>query len=209
MITTQAMRTLETQAEQRGITTQYLMEQAGRGVVKAIDSKYGIAGKKFLIVCYHGSNGGDGFVAARLLVGMQEEVTVLFLGDEAKLKSAAVENFRALKFLDKEHNFVHYAPEGIDYDSYDIIIDAILGSGAHGTLDGMLLDAVQAINNSPALVVSIDVPTGIDPDTGNRTNANIDADLIVCLHDIKKGLVVLQDKVMIADIGLPHEKNNC
>ncbi len=204
MITTEGMARLEKLSEKYGVSTLRLMENAGAGLARIIIERYtlGRSKKRVLVVCYHGNNGGDGFVAARHLQKTPKlTVHVAFLGETEKLKAEAETNFERLD-PDLLVSF-----ERTDLDSYDIIVDALLGTGAKGQLKGPIASAVKRINASSAHIVAVDVPTGLDLDTGNTSEPTIHAELIVTFHDIKQGLVKanLEDKCIIVDIGVPEE----
>lgn len=198
MISSQDMRILEAGSS---IPRFVLMENAGRAVYHAIKQRFGLKDKKILVVCYHGNNGGDGFVAARYLCN-EAETDVLFIGDESRLKKEALVNFRKI-----EHNerIQFVADDEVDFDAYDIIVDAILGIGIQGRLNEGISSIIGDINNSKGYKVSVDIPTGMDPDTGFVAGKCINADLIVTFHKLKKGLERLQDKTVVADIGLGNE----
>ena len=189
------MGILETKS---GISRINLMENAGRAVYQAIKQKFDLKDKKILVVCYHGNNGGDGFVAARYLCD-EAETDILFIGDENKLKKEASVNFKKIEHNEK---IQFLTDEEVDFDEYDILVDAILGIGIQGRLNREISAIIDDINNSKAFKVSVDIPTGLDPDTGNIIDKCINADLIVTFHDLKKGLEKFQDKVVVADIGL-------
>ena len=196
MISSQDMRILEAKSN---ISRINLMENAGRAVYRTIKQRFGLSNKKILVVCYHGNNGGDGFVAARYLCE-EAETDILFIGDENKLKKEAMINFKKIEHNDKVQ-FV--ADDEVDFNAYDIIVDAILGIGIQGKLNKEISAIIDDINNSKAYKVAVDMPTGLDPDTGVVADNCINADLIVTFHDMKKGLEKLQEKVVVADIGLP------
>ena len=195
MISSQEMRDLE---EKSGFSRTLLMENAGRAVVAAIKEKTDIKNKTILVVCYHGNNGGDGFVAAQHLSD-EAEVDILFLGNEKKLAREALSNFKRL-----EHNprvqFLY--DDEIDFSSYDVIVDAILGIGIRGRLNREISAIIDDINSTKALKVSVDIPTGMDPDTGETIDKVVNADLIVTFHALKNGLLKLKEKTVVADIGL-------
>mgnify|MGYP001594865994 CR=1 FL=1 len=199
MITTQKMKELEEKSLEVGITKQQLMENAGKGISDVIKEKYDIKNKKILIVCYHGNNGGDGFVSARYLSDIAE-VDVLFIGDEQKLKNSARLNY--MKLLHNERIQFVEDSELIDFDDFDIIIDAILGIGFYSNLRDDIKDIIQKINDSKAIKIAVDVPTGINADTGAKGERYVNADLIITLHDIKQGLMDIRDKCVVVDIGL-------
>ena len=196
MISSQEMRILEAKSS---IPRAMLMENAGRAVYQTIKQRIALKNKKILVVCYHGNNGSDGFVAARYLCD-EAETDVLFIGDESKLKKEALLNFKKIEHNEKIQLL---AGDEVDFDGYDIIIDAILGIGIQGRLNNEISAVIDDINNSKAYKVSVDIPTGLDPDTGIVIDKCVNADLIVTFHDLKKGLEKSQDKVVVVDIGLP------
>ncbi len=181
-----------------GISKIQLMENAGRGIYKIIKEKFELKDKKVLVAAYHGNNGGDGFVVARLLAG-EAIVDILFLGSENRFKEEALVNFnRAMKnpmiqFIDEEM---------VDFDEYDIIVDAILGIGIKGDLKENIFNTINGINKSKAFKLSVDVPTGLDPDTGKEASVIVDADIIATFHDMKPGLEKYKEKTVVVDIGI-------
>jgi len=177
------------------------MENAGKGIFDCLTEKKDIKGRKILIVCYHGNNGGDGFVAARYLAD-ECEVDVLFLGEEEKLKKEAKANYDKLI---KKYDVQLFTDYEIDYDEYDIIIDAIFGTGIEGDIKEPVASVMDFINNSKAYKVSVDVPSGINPDTGKAANKYIEPDLIITMHAMKKGLTEYKDKTIVVDIGIKSE----
>ena len=189
------MRILETASDIPRIN---LMENAGKAVYQILKQRVDIKDKKILVICYHGNNGGDGFVAARYLSD-EAESDVLFIGDENKMKKEALINFKKIEHNNRIQMLADYE---VDFDEYDIIIDAILGIGIKGRLNREISAIIDDVNNSKAYKVSIDIPTGLDPDTGEIIEKVVNADLIVTFHDIKKGLEKFEGKVVVADIGL-------
>lgn len=175
------------------------MENAGKAVYQIIKQRFDLKNKKLLVVCYHGNNGGDGFVAARHLCD-EAETDILFIGDESKLKKESMSNFKKIEHNEKIQFLVD---DEVDFNEYDIIVDAILGIGIQGRLNNEISAVIDDINNSKAFKVSVDIPTGLDPDTGIVVDKCVNADLIVTFHDIKKGLEKLHEKTVVADIGLP------
>ena len=196
MITAFEMKELE---DNCGISRAKLMEEAGKGVYLALKGASELKDKKVLVVCYHGNNGGDGFVAARHICN-EAETDLLFIGDEKKLKKEALANYKKVEHNERIQMLVD---DEVAFGSYDIIIDAILGIGIQGRLNREISAIIDGINKSGAFKVSVDIPTGLDPDSGEVVNKCIDADLIVTFHDMKKGLENLQEKTIVVDIGLP------
>ena len=200
MISSQEMRILEAKSD---IPRSSLMENAGRAVCKAVKEKFDLKDKKILVVCYHGNNGGDGFVAARCLCD-EAEVDILFIGDESRLKKEALANYKKIEHNEK---IQFLTDDEVDFGEYDIIIDAILGIGIQGMLTPTISAVIDDINSSKAFKVAVDIPTGLDPDTGDIFDKCVTADLIVTFHDLKKGLEKFKEKTVVVDIGL-YSKGN-
>ena len=198
MISTNQMRELE---DNCGISRLQLMENAGRGIFKILKEKFELKDKKVLVVANHGNNGGDGFVAARYLADICL-VDVLFIGDESKFKEEAKINY---KRIEKNKRIqVLYDAEEIDFEDYDIIIDAMLGTGTQGPLKEPVRSIIKQINSSKAFKLAIDIPSGLNPDTGEIEDLAIEADLIATFHDLKAGLEKHKDKTAIVDIGIKN-----
>jgi len=198
MITTEEMKQLENNC---GIPKVTLMENAGRGIYNELKEKFpNLKDKRILIAAHHGNNGGDGFVAARHLCE-EAETDILFIGDETKFKEEAAINFKRIEENNKIQLLID--PDQIDFNDYDIIIDAMLGTGISGEIKEPIASVIEEINNSTAFKVAVDIPTGINPDTGETADKAVNTDLIVTFHDIKKGLEKLKDKTIIIDIGIP------
>ena len=195
MITSQEMLDLEAKSE---IPVISLMENAGKEFAKALKENIDIKNKGILIVAYHGNNGGDGFVAARYLCD-DAEADVLFIGDEDKLKEEALVNF---KKIGNNEKIQMLALESVDFSDYDIIVDSIFGTGVQKEIKDPLATLIKNLNKSKAFKFSMDIPSGINPDTGEKLNVFFEPDLIVALHDIKKGLESYKDKTVVVDIGL-------
>ncbi len=201
MITTNEMRQLE---DKCGIPKIVLMENAGKAICKILKEKFDLKDKRILIVAYHGNNGGDGFVAARHLCD-DSEVDVLFVGDESKLKEEALANF---KKIENNEKLQMLALESVDFSDYDIIIDAIFGTGISGEIKGPLAALIKNFGEAKACKVSVDIPSGLNPDTGEKANVFFKPDLIITMHDIKKGLEAYKEKTVVADIGIKTIINN-
>lgn len=202
MITTEEMRRLEDKAEEKGISKLQLMRNAGKGIFNELNKKFDLKNKKILIVCYHGNNGGDGFVAAEYLCNVAD-VTVLFIGDETKLKKEADVSYKRILHNAKIQLF--FDSGEIDFNDFDIIIDAMLGTGIIGDIKEPISSVINNINDSKAFTLAVDIPTGLNPDTGEIIDKAVNADLIVTFHELKTGLKELKDKTVVVDIGIPKE----
>ena len=166
-ITSREMRALELNAEYFGVSRLQLMENAGRNVALEVASRFKPE-KSVAIFCGLGGNGGDGFVAARHLSSMGYKVTAILAGKAKEITDkAALENWKALQFL-KETIPIYevYDSTLIPEITAEMVIDALLGIGTKGKLKPPILQLVQKINTMNAFRVAVDVPTGIDADTG-------------------------------------------
>ncbi len=201
-ITAAQMRALEQRAVEQGTSLQQLMENAGSAVAREVKARF--PGKRVLVVCYHGNNGGDGFVTAlRLLDACR--VRVLFLGKEDRLKEEGRHFFSILKINQRNQRNIFVETCRVDWKNYDVIVDAVFGTGFTATKVGSDIASVfEAINGSDAFVVSIDVPSGVNCDTGEKANAWVEADLVVTFHDKKPCLENIEAEVVVKDIGIAN-----
>lgn len=197
--TAEQMRNIDKNAVSEGILGIILMENAGLRCVDELLSKFkNLTGLKVGIFCGKGNNAGDGFVIARHLLrlgAMVDVFTVLgrdFSGD-AKI------NFNMLKDTDctimDNTEFLEY-----EIPMYDIVIDAIFGTGINGAVDTYIKDIIDAINRNAKFVMSVDVPSGINSDTGEVLGACIKADMTVTFQCVKRGLLLYPGADYAGDI---------
>jgi len=203
MITVNQMRALERQALHQGILPLHLMENAGQKVYEVVKEKFDFLNKKIVIFAGIGNNGGDSFVAARYFV--EECPVLIFLfGDVSKLSEEAQESYQRIKekvniipILTKDDlQQLHFQPH-----HNHILIDALLGLGIKGEVKDPLAFAIDYFNALPGIKVAIDVPSGMNPDSGEGKKM-CEVDLIITLHDLKPGLQKLKERTVIIDIGL-------
>ena len=211
-ITSTEMRALELNAEYFGVSRLQLMENAGHNVALEIASRFK-PDKSVAIFCGLGGNGGDGFVAARHLSSKGFKVKVILAGEARQIAhKEALENWKALQFLE-ESVPIHevYDSSLIPEVNAEIVVDALLGTGTKGKLRPPILQLVDKINAINAFRVAVDVPTGIDADTGEVLGKAVKANLTITFHKTKKGLEDAKDYVgelVVKDIGLPKEFEN-
>ncbi|MEM3703063.1 MAG: NAD(P)H-hydrate dehydratase [Candidatus Bathyarchaeia archaeon] len=211
-VTSREMRALELNAEYFGVSQLQLMENAGRSVALEIALRFK-PDKSVAIFCGLGGNGGDGFVAARHLSAMGFKVTVILAGKTKEIShKAALENWRALQFL-KESVAIHevYDSALIPDVNAEVAVDALLGTGTKGKLKPPILQLVEKINSLNAFKVAVDVPTGVDSDTGEVLGNAVRSNLTITFYKTKKGLERAKDYVgelIVKDIGLPREFEN-
>ncbi len=207
-LSSREMRSLETNAEYYGISLLQLMENAGTKVASEIAIRFE-PGKKVAIFCGLGGNGGDGFVAARHLLSHGFEITVLLAGRQKDVShGAAKANLKALQFHTDIPVIEVSDSSAIPKVDADIIVDALLGTGTKGKLKPPILQLVEVINGLSAFKLAVDVPTGIDSDTGEPLGAAVKADVTVTFHAEKIGLAHAKKYVgelLVEDIGVPKQ----
>ncbi|MCK5628662.1 NAD(P)H-hydrate epimerase, partial [Candidatus Bathyarchaeota archaeon] len=179
-ISSKEMQTLEVNAEYFGISQLQLMENAGRSIAHEI-SLHVSTGKKVILFCGLGGNGGDGFVAARHLSSMGYKTKVVLAGQGKAIKhEAALRNWKALQFLKESIVVVEVKDSSsVPKTDADVIVDALLGIGTKGKLRSPTRQIVECINNSQALKIAVDVPTGLDSDTGKVSSVAVKADITI------------------------------
>lgn len=201
--------------EEWGIAGLVLMENAGRAVVDALEKELGeVKKQRFLVVCGKGNNGGDGFVITRHLLNRGAEVNCFILGKIDELKGDARTNAQIL---------INNGYEIIEVSTLDelsrllaltsrasVVIDAIFGTGLSSPPQGIFAKVIQLLNESGNYVVSVDIPSGIDADTGGVLEPAIRADLTVTMGVPKYGLLLYPGrayagKLIVADIGIPYQ----
>ncbi|MCL5030932.1 MAG: NAD(P)H-hydrate dehydratase [Bacteroidetes bacterium] len=144
------------------------------------------------IVCGKGNNGGDGFAAARHFANHGFKVNVIYLGDENEMSPDCLSNYKTLSNLaeDNQKIFLKKYTSGKDLkiiEDSDIILDAMLGSGSQGSLREAYKSIVEALNKMKSFKVAVDIPTGLNSETG-FAEICFNADLTVTLGEFKKGL---------------------
>jgi NAD(P)H-hydrate epimerase len=175
------------------------MESAGNAVAAAV-REFAEPGESVAILAGRGNNGGDAFVTARYLDEYAVEVTLV--GRPESIGSeVARDNWTA---LDRAEIPTETATDSsaIDVGEPAVLVDGLLGTGVTGAPREPARTAIEAINDSGAAVVSVDVPSGMDVDTGEVADIAVDADHVVTFHDVKPGLADRTD-VTVADIGIP------
>jgi hydroxyethylthiazole kinase-like uncharacterized protein yjeF len=175
------MRALDRRAtEEFGITEDLLMENAGQAVYFVMLQELGIKDNKFLVFCGGGNNGGDGLVVARKIHSSGGEVKVFLLDDGARFKGAAERNFEIVSKMPIEVCRVGSIDSVIpDLLNCDAIVDAIFGTGLVRKVGGIYKDVIYRINESRSLVFSVDIPSGINGNTGEVMGAAVEADYTV------------------------------
>jgi NAD(P)H-hydrate epimerase len=200
MIRGSEMAVVDANAAALGVPRKQLMESSGNAVADAVRDVVD-PGAAVAVVAGRGNNGGDAFVAARFLDDY--DVSTVLLGRPAAIGSdSARENWEALVGTDADTRVVRDST-AIDLGEPDVFVDAILGTGISGALREPAASAARAMNAADAPVVSVDVPSGLDAETGALADGAVEAERVVTFHDTKPGLRDLDATVEVADIGIP------
>ncbi|MCB1475609.1 MAG: NAD(P)H-hydrate dehydratase [Rhodobiaceae bacterium] len=185
-------------AVEKGVPSIDLMERAGAAVAEAV---LGLSrAQPVSIVCGPGNNGGDGFVAARLLRDAGVAVDLYLLGDLASLKGDA--RINAERYDGPVLPFSKAPGKG------GVIVDALFGAGLARDIDGATAAAVRRINSSGRPIVAVDIPSGVDGETGIERGVAVKADRTVTFFRRKPGHLLLPGRIYcgettLADIGIP------
>jgi len=186
------------------------MENAGRSVAEEVANRFKPNKTRVAVFCGLGGNGGDGFVAARHFTSLGFKVEVLLAGKPVEISDEdAQKNWVALQSL-KDILTIHevYDSSLIPNIESEVVIDALLGIGLKGTPRPPILQMVKKINEMKCFCVAVDVPTGIDSDTGKILGEAVHADLTITFHKLKPGLTEAKEctgEVIVKNIGLPKE----
>ncbi|MCC7293752.1 MAG: NAD(P)H-hydrate epimerase [Phycisphaerales bacterium] len=191
-----------------------LMENAGRNAAHIIHRECAVV-RTATVVCGVGNNGGDGLVIARHLHNVGWKVRVIVVGDPSRMTPDTAANYKILGAMNLPqcvttdwmecHAFLSSGPEG------EVVVDALLGTGFSGAVRPPIDGAIRAIlMTRPRTVVSIDVPSGLDADTGFRGSAIVKADFTITFVAEKVGFdsgeaQLFLGRVFVADIGAPVE----
>jgi NAD(P)H-hydrate epimerase len=206
------MNVIDSNASTMGISRLTLMENAGRSIANKIVNISKPC--KVTIFAGTGGNGGDGFVAARHLLNMDFEVDIYFLGHPSDIKSTeSLKNWEILKNINIKTNSleIHVIKDSSQLESTNsaVVVDAILGTGIKGNIREPVSSAVDIINNSGGTVIAVDIPTGLDPQTGMVNHKAVEADFTITFHKQKKGIKNGDKKylgtIVVCDIGIPRE----
>lgn len=217
VLTAEAMREADRLTiESLGIPGFTLMETAGRASARVIEKKVGnLKNKHVLCFCGKGNNGGDGYVAARVLAARGARVTVVSMAAPDRMTEDAARNFKLLEELasnETEASVTLHRFDNVDRleggHPVDIIVDALLGTGIQSALRPPFDTLIAWINEHPAWTVAMDIPSGLHADTGIPLGQAVRADCTVSMGALKAGQLLGQGSqhtgaVHVADIGIP------
>ncbi len=198
-----------------GVPGTVLMENAGRSCVELIKEKLaGASEPRVCIFCGTGNNGGDGYVIARHLLNSGFKVTVVLCGDRSKIKGDAKVNLDILEGLNQPIEQLNLKSDNItaQVKTYaagaNMLVDALFGTGLKGQLNDVYKQLIKSINNRDCPILAVDIPSGLDCDTGEPLGAAIKANYTVTFVAVKKGFT-FEDKatqytgqIFVASIGV-------
>ncbi|MFE8599631.1 NAD(P)H-hydrate dehydratase [Archangium violaceum] len=210
VLTAARMRAADQSAEARfSMPSPLLMENAGRWLADAA-RELGTTASRYVVVCGPGNNGGDGLVAARFLHISGLRVTVVLVGDRAKLTPESQRNLHALE----PYGLHQPQPLGkVEARAGDVVVDALFGTGLTRAPAGEFSEAIQHMlrwRAAGAKVVAADIPSGLHTDTGEPFTPCVEADVTVTFGFYKQGQVLepgatLCGDLRCVDIGIPPE----
>ena len=178
-------------AERFGVSVEWLMEAAGWQIARFV-------GQRAAVVCGVGNNAGDGLAAARHLHRWGRLAAVCCV-DAARLHGPAARELAALRNLGIE------VEDELRFDDAEVIVDAIFGTGLTRAPEGRFAAWIDAINKSGKSVIAVDIPSGLDADSGVPYAPTVQANVTITLGLPKPGVLKLTDRVLVADIGVPNE----
>ncbi|MFX0095693.1 MAG: NAD(P)H-hydrate dehydratase [Candidatus Hodarchaeota archaeon] len=205
------MQIADVNAEYLGISRLQLMENAGFQAAKLVQKlivENNI--ENLLIVCGSGGNGGDGFVAARHLA-RSIKPTVLLVGSRDRISQPARTNWQLLQNLKMSVDIRAISssdniPKSLFDQSNLLIVDALLGTGVKGRIREPMRQIIHSINKSKAVILSLDIPSGTNPETGAVEDITVQPSIVITFHAIKRGLTEANSgKIICVDIGIPKE----
>ena len=204
----QEMRHLEEIAiEDFRMTSRLLMENAGRSIfdyIKDLNKEF----SKVIILCGLGNNGGDGFVLARQLYNRDIPFEIFVIGDADKIKGDALSNLDILRKLEVDINTIEdkFKIRSLEQiiDKNDLIIDAILGIGIKGPVRELSSEVIEVINSLYNTVISVDLPSGVNSDTGTIENIAVKADATITLGLPKFGNILFPGANYNGDLKIGH-----
>ncbi len=209
-ITVDQMYNIENKGHDMGFLKKFMMENAGAAAVKRLVEKLdNVESKNVLIFVGMGNNGGDGLVMARHLTGYGAKVTAMLLGSPENIKTE--ESNWNWSILQKMPSVTLMSGDSLDFDfdfKPDVIIDGILGTGITGEIREPYASAINYINQTDCYKLAVDVPSGLDPQTGETANIFTKCDMTVTFHKMKQGIPKRKDltgELFVEKIGIPLE----
>jgi len=214
LVSAAQMRAMDRRAiEEFGVPSIVLMENAALRAVDCVVEQFApIAGKRIVIACGLGNNGGDGLAMARHLhTRFGARVSLWLAGASDQVKGDAAANLKMAKsfgLVPKSAADDWQSAFRDELDRADLVVDALLGTGSHGAPAGVYAEMIEIINGVGKPVVAVDIPSGVDSDTGAAAGAAVRAAVTVTFALPKLGLLLYPGleragRLVVADLGLP------
>ena len=197
-----------------GIPGAVLMENAGRRCAKLIKEKLdSVENPKVCIFCGTGNNGGDGFVIARHLRNYGFDIVLVICGTRDKIKGDALVNLNILDQLGQKIEYLNITKPDVAHKiktfaaDANMLVDAIFGTGLQGQISENYISLIESINALNIPILAVDIPSGLDCDTGHPLGAGINAAYTVTFSALKKGFLTrialeYTGQIHIASIGV-------
>jgi ADP-dependent NAD(P)H-hydrate dehydratase / NAD(P)H-hydrate epimerase len=200
------MRAMDRYAiEKLGIPEEVLMENAGQASSFVLEKEIGIKGKTFIVFCGVGNNGGDGLVVARNICSNGGAVKVFVVGDQRKFKGAAKTNWDIISNLPIEVRKIESAGEvRKDVLHCHAVVDALFGTGLDREVGGIYRDVIRLINDSGKKILSLDIPSGVNGDTGEVMSDAVRADYTVTFGLPKIGNILYPGYELCGRLYVSH-----
>ena len=200
-----------------GIPGRVLMENAGRGAIEVLSDHFDLEGARVAVVAGRGNNGGDGFVIGRYLMEMGVSVSFFLLSTRDRVQGDARANMDLVLTLLAEHSRSQFIEipdqEALEAIAeilldHDLFVDAIFGTGLNSDVRGIYRDVIERINDSGKAIFSVDIPSGINADTGTVCGVAIQADATATFAFAKAGHILYPGNfhtgnLEVIDIGIP------
>ncbi|MCX7968671.1 MAG: NAD(P)H-hydrate dehydratase [Armatimonadetes bacterium] len=213
LVTASESRQFDQLAEKAGLPSLVLMENAALRIAEVLQQHFELdPPRRIVIVCGRGNNGGDGMALARHLSNIGFQVQVFLLSDPSELKGDAATNYQvAVNFGVPVQPIVspEQLPQLIEpLRSADLVVDALLGTGITGEVRGLYAEAIPLITHHASRILSVDIPSGINSDTGEVCGVAVKADATVTLGAIKLGLMLFPGAdyagdLFVGSLGVP------
>jgi NAD(P)H-hydrate epimerase len=201
-------------AESRNISTESLMDKASLGVSKvAARMLRDLQGKNIMVLCGKGNNGGDGIGASYYLALNGANVKVCLIGTADEIAGDGKTFLDKLRQLPTDHSkieILEFEKSQINLDDYDLVIDAVLGTGITGEPKDAAQKAIELMTKAITPILAVDIPSGISSSNGTVYTTAPNADATATMAYVKRGLIMnqgkdLAGKIYVVDIGMPSD----
>ena len=210
------MYKIENKGHDMGFLKKFMMENAGAAAVRRLIEKFGsVEGKTIAVYAGLGNNGGDALVMARHLAGHNANVKVILLGKPDKIKTeeskwnwSILEKMKSVLLMPTPSWTSGPTTSFLNQLHVDVVIDGILGTGITGDIREPYATGIHSILTSNCFKIAVDVPSGLDPQTGETANTYTECDMTVTFHKMKQGIPKRKDltgEIFVEKIGIPPE----